>query len=106
MIERGWAVVDADGESVGKVEETVGDSSRDIFNGLTVGVGLLEKARYVPSERVGEIVDGRVHLSLRRDEVQKLPPHDEPPPSERIVAPFPSARRFRGLRRICIDRPG
>ena len=32
------------------IEETVGDSTHDIFDGLTVGTGLLSKPRYVPAE--------------------------------------------------------
>jgi hypothetical protein len=39
LIEQGWEVVGSDGESIGKVEETVGDSTHDIFDGLTVGTG-------------------------------------------------------------------
>jgi hypothetical protein len=87
VIEQGWEVVDADGNSVGKVEETVGDSSRDIFNGITVAMGALSKAKYVPAEQVGEITDGRIRLALRGDEIDQLGGYDEPPPSERIVAP-------------------
>ena len=34
LIEPGWEVVGADGESVGKVHEVVGDQERDIFDGL------------------------------------------------------------------------
>ncbi|MDQ2983408.1 MAG: DUF2171 domain-containing protein [Actinomycetota bacterium] len=76
VIERGWAVVDREGEHVGKVEETVGDSGRDIFNGITVNVGLLEKAGYVPAEQVAEIREGEVHLSISHDEAKNLPPYD------------------------------
>ena len=37
LVEKHWKVVGADGEEIGKVEEVVGDSSADIFSGLTVG---------------------------------------------------------------------
>jgi hypothetical protein len=84
MIEQGWKVLDADGNEVGRVEETVGDSSRDIFNGLTIAKGLLARGQYVPAEQVAEIVDGRVQLKLRRDEVERLPEYSEPPPQERV----------------------
>jgi uncharacterized protein YrrD len=87
VIDRGWAVVDAAGDDVGKVEETVGDSNRDIFNGLTVATGLLHKAKYVPAESVAEITDGQVRLSIGRDAFERLGSYEEPPPSERIVAP-------------------
>ena len=87
VIERGWEVVDADGNPVGKVEETVGDSSRDIFNGITVATSGLSKAKYVPAEQIGEITDGRIRLELRGDEIDRLGGYDEPPPSEQILAP-------------------
>ena len=84
MIERGWEVLDADGREVGKVEETVGDSTHDIFNGLTIATGLLARGQYVPAEQVGEITDGQVRLKLRQAEIANLPEHEEPPPQERI----------------------
>jgi Uncharacterized protein conserved in bacteria (DUF2171) len=84
VIERGWRVVDADGNEVGKVEETVGDSTSDIFNGLTIATGLLARGRYVAAEQVDEIVEGCVRLKLRGDEVERLPEYSEPPPQERI----------------------
>lgn len=86
VIEPGWEVVDAAGESVGKVHEIVGDSGDDIFNGLAVSPGLLRPARYVPAEVVGTIEDGRVHLTISRQEVERLDDHEEPPPSERFLA--------------------
>ena len=62
LIEPGWEVVGADGESAGKVHEVVGDPDRDIFDGLQVASGLLGESRYVPAEEVGEITEGRVQL--------------------------------------------
>ena len=62
-VERGWKVEGPDGAELGKVEETVGDSNRDIFNGLTVASGFFSRARYVPAERVTEIRDGLVRVS-------------------------------------------
>jgi hypothetical protein len=84
LIERGWKVEAADGSEIGSVEETVGDSGLDIFNGLTVATGLLRKARYVPSELVAEIREGQVQLSIDSDEVERLDEHEEPPPSQQI----------------------
>jgi hypothetical protein len=85
VIERGWKVFAADGAEIGTVDETVGDSSHDIFDGLTVKTGMLEKPRYVPAEKVGTITDGRVELKLSADQARNLRPHDEPAPAERIV---------------------
>jgi hypothetical protein len=84
LVERGWKVEAADGEEVGKVEETVGDSNRDIFNGLTVATGVLGRARYVPAERVAEILEGRIRLSIGAEEFEQLNPYEEPPASGRI----------------------
>ena len=84
VIERGWLVVGRDDEELGKIEETVGDSARDIFDGLTVGTGLLSKPRYVPAEVVGEIVEGCVRLTIGQDEFDRLDAHTEPPTSKRI----------------------
>jgi uncharacterized protein YrrD len=63
LIEPGWDVVDARGESIGKVDEVVGDPDRDIFDGLKVASGLLGEPDYVPAEEVGRITDGRIQLS-------------------------------------------
>lgn len=57
MIERGWEVVDAAGERVGKVDEVLGDKHTDIWDGLTVS------GKYVAAEDVTEIVEGRITLN-------------------------------------------
>jgi hypothetical protein len=69
VIEQGWAVVDSDGTTVGRVDEVLGDEHADIFNGLHVLMGARGKRAYVPAEKVGEIVDGRVQLQLPKDEL-------------------------------------
>jgi hypothetical protein len=84
VIEPGWEVVGNDGRKLGTVEETVGDSSRDIFDGLTVGTGLLSRPRYVPAELVDEIVEGTVRLSVGEDRFERLEGYREPPGHERI----------------------
>jgi hypothetical protein len=83
VIERGWAVVGSDGEKLGTVEEVLGDTALDIFDGLSVATGVLGKPRYVPAELVGEIVEGSVRLSIGRSEFDRLGAY-EPPPSERV----------------------
>lgn len=72
VVEQGWSVVDADGETVGRVDAVIGDESVDIFNGLNVLTGMLGTPKYVPSEQVGRIVEGRVELLLSKDEVDGL----------------------------------
>jgi hypothetical protein len=86
VIEPGWEVVGSDGEQVAKVDEVVGDTGKDIFNGLAVSPGLLKSARYVPSELVGTIEEGRVHLTIPSDRFDELDEHEEPPPSEQFRA--------------------
>ena len=81
MIEPGWEVVDSAGESVGKVDELLGDPERDIFDGLAISTGLVGKPSYVPAERVGEIRDGRVQLELTANEVERLDPYEPDLPS-------------------------
>jgi len=76
VIESGWKVVDSQGEEVGSVDEVVGDSSNDIFNGLSISTSLLGRPRYVPSEQVGTITQGRVQLKLTKAPIH---PHEERP---------------------------
>lgn len=89
LIEPGWRVVDRDGDDAGRVEEVVGDSGADIFNGLAISTGILSGRRYVPAERVAEITEGQVRLDLDADAVKHLEDFEEPPPSEEILAPDP-----------------
>ena len=84
LIESGWDVVDSAGEDVGHVDEVTGDSSIDIFNGLAISTGPLGKPHYVPAESVAHIYEGRVELSLTKDEVKHLSDYVEPPVSAEI----------------------
>jgi hypothetical protein len=84
LIEPGWKVLDANGDDVGRVEEVVGDSGIDIFNGLAISKGLLAARRYVPAEVVGAITEGAVQLQLSSDEIDRLDEYNEPPPSEEL----------------------
>ncbi len=89
LIEPGWKVTSSDGSQVGKIEEVIGDSTNDIFNGLSVSTGLFAKPRYVPAEQVAEIVEGEVRLELDEAAVGRLDEYDEPPPQDQILAPDP-----------------
>jgi hypothetical protein len=53
---------------------------------LAVSTGLLGKPKYVPAERVGEIVDGQVRVDLPADAVENLDDHDPAPPSTELRA--------------------
>ena len=72
VVEQGWEVVSSDGEKVGAIEEVLGDQNADIFDGLAVAPGVFKKAKYVPSERVGEIVEGRVTLQMTQIQFDAL----------------------------------
>jgi hypothetical protein len=78
VVEPGWEVVGSDGARLGTVEETIGDSQLDIFDGLTVGTGVLGRPKYVPAELVDEIVEGTIRLSVGSDGFEKLEPFREP----------------------------
>ena len=84
VVEPGWKVVGADGKVIGRVEQIVGDTGEDIFNGLAVSTGLLGKPKYVPAERVAEIVEGEIRLDLPADAVEHLDDHEPHPPSEEL----------------------
>jgi hypothetical protein len=76
VVERGWAVAASDGNEVGKVDQVLGDPEADIFDGLAVGAGaILDRPRYVPSEKVGAIEEGTVHLTIDADEYERLDPY-------------------------------
>jgi hypothetical protein len=79
VVQHGWEVVDAGGESIGSVDEVIGEPEADIFDGLAVSGGLLGKRRYVPAEVVGEITEGRVRLTVGDDALEELEEQVDPP---------------------------
>lgn len=85
VIEPGWTVVAENGEEVGSVDEVVGDSGDDIFNGLSISTSLLGRPRYVPSEQVAEITEGRIRLKLSKDQVDHLGEFEEPPTTAEVL---------------------
>lgn len=85
LIEPGWKVFDAGGDEVGSVDEVVGDSNDDIFNGLSVSTSLLGRPRYVPSEQVGSITEGRIQLTISKEQVDSLGEYEEPPTTAEIL---------------------
>lgn len=78
VIARGWPVHAREGHQIGRVEEVVGETEEDIFNGLVVATGFFT-TRYVPAERVRTILEGRVDLDLSAAEINALAKR---PPSE------------------------
>jgi uncharacterized protein YrrD len=65
VVEQGWKVLDESGEQIGHVQEITGDPEADIFDGVEVSHGLLEKTEYIPSERVVDIRVGEVVVRTR-----------------------------------------
>ena len=106
MIERGWKVITSDGVEIGSIDQRVGDENVDIFDGLAISTSLLEHRKtYVPSEQVGAIYEGEVHLKITKDQVGGLGNFTEPPPSEQIEpenAPNPIVRALK--RAFFLDR--
>jgi uncharacterized protein YrrD len=60
VVERGWKVLDEQGEELGHVDEITGDPEADIFDGVEISHGVLAQTEYVPSERVVDIRQGEV----------------------------------------------
>jgi uncharacterized protein DUF2171 len=85
VIEQGWKVVDESGEDVGTVDEVVGDSSNDIFNGLAISTSLLGKPRYVPAERIAAITEGHIELAMSKQELEALGEFKEPATTAEIL---------------------
>jgi hypothetical protein len=74
VVEPGWAVVDREGNELGRVEEVLGDEELDIFHGVAVATTLVGRARVVPAERVVRILEGRVETDLGEREAERLEP--------------------------------
>jgi len=111
VIERGWSVVDAEGNEIGKVDRITGDVEHDIFDGLTVGDGgtVLTRAKYVPSEHVAEVREGVISLDLTPEEAAQLEPYREQvekPLADLAPAPVQEQQGGRGggLLRILLGR--
>ncbi|HET7044833.1 MAG TPA: hypothetical protein VFI37_08295 [Gaiellaceae bacterium] len=84
LIEPGWKVESADGEELGRVEEVAGDSSTDIWDGLSIATGPVARPRYVAAEQVEAIYPERIVLSLDKAGFEALGEWKEPPTSAEI----------------------
>ena len=87
VVEHGWRVVASDGTALGTVREVIGDTGKDIFNGLSVSPGLLKRPKYVPAESIAEILEGEVRLGITEEQFEQLAEHEEPPASAEILPP-------------------
>lgn len=73
---KGTPVVASDGEVIGKVGTVVADEEKDIFSGLSVTAGLFDKERFVPAERISEMTEDEVRVSLSSEEAENLEPYE------------------------------
>jgi hypothetical protein len=84
MIRPGWKVYASDGTEVGAVDEVTGDDGADIFDGLAVATTALGQPKYVPAEQIATITEGRIDLSLTREQVESADAFLEPATSAEI----------------------
>jgi rRNA processing protein Gar1 len=77
VVEPGWEVVDAEGKRIGQVKEVLGDTDKDIFNGIAVSPGVLKPTRYVPAEVIERIEEGLIRLRIAHARFERLEEHDE-----------------------------
>lgn len=75
-LEAGTPIVSSDGEQVGKVAEVIADREKDIFSGITFKPGLLDSAVFVPADKIGDLTDASVKISLSAAEAEQLEPYD------------------------------
>ncbi len=74
VLEPGAPVYSSERERVGRVVEIRADTEKDIFDGLVIERGLLSGGRrYVAADRVDEIFDGGVLLTIDAAAVESLP---------------------------------
>lgn len=105
MIEHGWKVIASDGSEAGRIHEIAGDENVDIFHGLVVTNSMLGPKQYVPSEDVGVIYEGEVHLKLTKEEIELLGEYEEPAVSERIGSENAPNKLVQALKRaFFLDR--
>jgi hypothetical protein len=84
VIRPGWKVFASDGSEIGEIDELIGDTSEDIFDGISISVDALGQPRYVDAEHVARIEQGEVHLSLDNEAAAQLPQYRQPATSVAI----------------------
>ena len=78
-IEEKTPVFSKEGEAIGKVTKIVGDSDADVFTGLAISINPLGADRFVDADHVVGIWPDRIDLDLTKDEIERLPEHEEVP---------------------------
>lgn len=71
-LEPGTKVVTREGEELGSIGEVVADHQKDIFSGVTVRSGLLSKDTFVPADKIDQMTEGSVRLTISKAEADAL----------------------------------
>lgn len=75
-LQEGTAIVGSDGEQIGKVGEVIADREKDIFSGITFKPGLMEAALFIPVDKIGDLTDTEVTLTIPASEAASLEQYD------------------------------
>jgi hypothetical protein len=69
-------VISSNDQEVGTVHEVLGWDQEDIFHGIVVRLGAPGEDRLIPAERLTEITNHRLVVSLTGQEVRELSPRE------------------------------
>lgn len=61
------------GDDVGTVAEILGSEQEDIFHGIVVSLGVLQRHVFVPAEQIASITNRRIEIGLDDEAVRNLP---------------------------------
>lgn len=70
QIEPGMHVVDRDGGNLGAVDEALVDEASNIFHGVVIRPGLLQRPLFCPANRVVRVHDGVLHVDAAEGELE------------------------------------
>jgi uncharacterized protein YrrD len=74
-LEEGTPIFTSDGEQVGKVVDIVADPAQDIFSGVSFRRALLDKALFVPADRIDSLTSEAVRLTIPEAAIDDLEPY-------------------------------
>lgn len=75
-LQEGTSIIGSDGEQVGKVGEVIADREKDIFSGVTFKPGLMDAAVFIPADKIGDLTESEVTLTIPAAEAAALEPYD------------------------------
>lgn len=64
------------GEDVGMLVQVQGAEAQDIFHGLVVSLGMLQRDVFIPATNVRAMTNRRIDVDLRADQVGELPAYE------------------------------